>query len=517
MGSDEVGMRRRIGAVSTEEGTGWRPLGRPARPRRSGPAEPVSTEHGAFSVSPFVRLSRVHGLSAAGDAMIAVALAGSLFFSIDPSAARWRVGLYLGLTIAPFTLVSPLIGPALDRAAGGRRAMIIAINAMRVVVAVLMIGNLDSLLLFPLAFAILVLQKGYAIAKAAIVPTTVKSHEELLEKNARLALLSGVAGFLGAAPAALVSLIVGPGGSVALAAVTFCVAFVASTRLPRVAVASGPEGEHEKRELRSGGIRLAASATGVLRGIIGFFTFLVAFAYRGGTDDIDLSGTGSAIGARLHEELLDVDLGATGSSALRLGAVVAFTVLGTLAGSVLAPRLRDRVHEERLLLGGLAVIAATSFLGVWSGGLGGAMLVAASVGLGVSAGKLAFDSIVQRDAPDANHGRTFARFETRFQLFWVVGAIVPVVFKIPARVGFFMLAAAAGVAAFSYYVGSRNAGQPLVVRPPAHQPLQPRDDTDVAPVPDPDPDATAVVATPADDGDPTLLDLGTSSEDGRLF
>ena len=165
---------------------------------------------------------------------------------------------------------------------------------------------------------------------------------------------------------------------------------------------------------------------------------------------------------------------------------------------------------------GLTIIAATSFLGVWSGGLSGAMLVAFSVGLGVSAGKLAFDSIVQRDAPDANYGRTFARFETRFQMFWVVGAIVPVVFKIPARLGFFMLAAAAGAAAFSYFVGSRNAGRPLVVRPPAHQPLQPRDDTEVAPEPVPDPDVTDAIPTPADDGDPTLLDPGPSS-DGRLF
>ena len=39
--------------------------------------------------------------------------------------------------------------------------------------------------------------------------------------------------------------------------------------------------------------------------------------------------------------------------------------------------------------------------------------------------KLAFDSLVQRDAPDANRGRSFARFETRFQLVWVIGALLP--------------------------------------------------------------------------------------------
>ena len=108
---------------SSEDGTGWKPLGKPNRPRRTGSSEPVSTEHGAFAVSPFVRLSRVHGLSAAGDAMIAVALAGSLFFSIDPSDARWRVALYLVLTIAPFAVVTPLLGPetAVVTSSDGRR------------------------------------------------------------------------------------------------------------------------------------------------------------------------------------------------------------------------------------------------------------------------------------------------------------------------------------------------------------------------------------------------------------
>ena len=118
------------------------------------------TKKGKFIVSPFVRLSRVHALCAAGDAMITVALAGSLFFSIDPSAARWRVGLYLALTIAPFAVVSPLIGPIIDRYAGGRRLMILAINLGRMIAAILMVANLDSLFLFPLAFTILVLQKS---------------------------------------------------------------------------------------------------------------------------------------------------------------------------------------------------------------------------------------------------------------------------------------------------------------------------------------------------------------------
>ena len=83
-------------------------------------------------------------------------------------------------------------------------------------------------------------------------------------------------------------------------------------------------------------------------------------------------------------------------------------------------------------------------------------MLAACVGVAASAGKLAFDSIVQRDAPDANRGRSFARFETRFQVAWVAGAFIPVVIPLPARLGYLVVAAAAGFAAFSYVVGRRT-------------------------------------------------------------
>ena len=63
---------------------------------------------------------------------------------------------------------------------------------------------------------------------------------------------------------------------------------------------------------------------------------------------------------------------------------------------------------------------------------------------------------MQRDAPDANYGRSFARFETRFQLMWVFGALIPVIFTLPARLGFGVLAIAAGFAAVSYMFGTNN-------------------------------------------------------------
>jgi hypothetical protein len=41
--------------------------------------------------------------------------------------------------------------------------------------------HLDGLLLFPLAFGLLVLQKGYSVAKSAVVPSLVRNDIELVE------------------------------------------------------------------------------------------------------------------------------------------------------------------------------------------------------------------------------------------------------------------------------------------------------------------------------------------------
>jgi hypothetical protein len=77
-------------------------------------------------------------------------------------------------------------------------------------------------------------------------------------------------------------------------------------------------------------------------------------------------------------------------------------------------------------------------------------LLAGAIGLATSGAKLAFDSIVQRDAPDAARGGTFARFETRFQLAWVAGSFLPVVIPIPIWGGMVAIALGAAFAAFTY-------------------------------------------------------------------
>jgi hypothetical protein len=411
--------------------TGWEPLSKP--PRRRGANR--------FVVSPFTRLARTHACAVAGDTLIALALANSLFFDIDPNAARTRVAMYLLLTMAPFAVVAPLIGPALDRARGGRRLMVIGSNGLRAVICVMMIGDLDSMLLFPEAFAVLVLAKGYHVAKSAIVPTVVRSDAELVEANSRLSFLSGVVGFVAAVPGGLAFLVAGSEGVLVLAVAVFSVGAVMALRVPATQVVVDDTSETEREELRGGGIILAASAMGLMRGIVGFLTFLVAFALR--TDD---------------------------APTYQFGIVIAASGIGSLLGALVAPALRrNDMPEERIVQTVLGLTGLAGVMAAWGGGIVAAAALALCIGISASSAKLAFDSVVQRDAPDANRGRSFARFETRFQLTWVVGAFLPVVIPVPMEIGFLVIAACATFALVSYLAGLRRLerGEMPVRRKPA--------------------------------------------------
>lgn len=434
---------------------GWRPLQKP-------PRQNLLTA----DASPFTRFARVHALSSVADGLVTIALAGSIFFSVDPSAARNKVALYLFLTIAPFAVVTPLIGPAVDRARGGRRTMVLASTFGRAVIAFLMVGHIDSLLLFPEAFAMLVLQKTYVIANRALVPKLVDSERQLVEANSKLALISAVGSMGGAAFGALLALIGGPGWSAALAFVVFAVGGVASLQLPVLRVADQPEGAAERRELRGTGILLAGSAIGVLRGIVGFLTFLLAFEFRGGKEGVDVEPLGAAVGAS-SAIVRKIDItGDPRAPAWHFGLVVLGAGIGALVGARLAPALRRRVPEERIVLGTLLTTFLLGVVASLNGGLLGAFVLSTTVALASGAGKLAFDSLVQRDAPDANYGRSFARFEARFQLTWVIGAFIPVVLHFDARLGYILVTLAAAFASASYLVGVRRARH-VPVRAPA--------------------------------------------------
>lgn len=443
------------------ESDGWAPL---RDVRRSStdtprPEQPPQGIGNGLVVTPFTRLARVHALSVIGDGCIAVALAGSIFFSIDPADARWRVALYLVLTIAPFAIVTPLLGPAIDRARGGRRGMIIGSLITRVIIAFFMSRHIDSLLLFPEAFAMLVLQKAYGVSRTALVPAVVPREEELIQANSKLALISSIGAVVGGTFGVILIAIFGNAASTILAMFVFSLGAVAALALPQVQVAAEPVDDTERLEVRGANILLGATAIAVMRGIVGFTTFLLAFHLRAGDDGVDLTEVGSGVGAAAAivqgADVIDV-IGTEGPPQWHLGVAGLAAGAGAFLGARYAPVVRDRTSEERIVFGALVAIAITASLGAWGGGITGTAMLAFGVAISAATAKLGFDALVQRDAPRTNYGRQFAKFEGRFQLFWALGAFLAVISRIPIQFGALLVALAAIFAAVSYELGRRT-------------------------------------------------------------
>ena len=379
--------------------------------------------------SKFRRLAITHALMMGGDAAMIVALADSLFFDIDLDAARSRVLLFLVIGFAPFLVVAPLIGPLIDRVAGGRRFVIQVVALSRVVLTLLMAQYLDALALFPLVFASLVLQKTYAVSKSAIVPSTVRSEDELVEANSKLGLIAGITGAVAVVPAGILLQVVGSSATLVYGAIIFVGALVAATRLSPDIVASDAVDANETRELHSSNIQLGAIAMTVLRGLVGFTFFHLAFWLR------------------------SQDRGT-----IWFAAVVGVSAIASMVGNAVASMLRARVREETMLTIALLVCAGAGLGVSVLGGPLGAVVLAAVLNLMAALGRLNFESIVQRDAPGANRGRAFAVFETRFQLSWAVGAFVAVALQVSGTIGFLIVGVVAVAASIHVLGRSRSGG-----------------------------------------------------------
>jgi MFS family permease len=377
----------------------------------------------------FSRLATAHGLSVAGDAMVTVALAGSVFFSIRPDEAQGRVALSLLFTMLPFGVVAPFLGPAIDRSRGGRRAMLIAAAGGRVVFALLMARWVNGMLLFPAALGLLILSKTHSVVKSSLVPSAVRSPKDLVEANGKLAMLAAIVGFAAAAPASAILKLSGGDWVLRVAAVVYLAATVAALRLrPALPTAPGdqpaPTAAHE--HVLSRGVTLAATTMAALRGVVGFLTFAVAFDFR-----------------RTH------------APTWWFGVVLSASVLGSFLGAFVGARVRAVLREEHMLAGSVWLVALVALFAGRFASRPTLAVFALAVGLAAATARLAFDAIVQRDGAEAARGRSFARFEATFQLVWVAAALIPVVVGIPRRAACFVLALASAMAGLSYFAGRR--------------------------------------------------------------
>ena len=191
------------------------------------------------------RLIELHAFNAAGDAAVAISLAGTLFFA-QPGEARGQVALFLGLTMLPFAVVAPLLGPFLDRFSHGRRWAIGSTMALRAFLCWLMADAVatQSIAMFPTALGVLVASKAYGVTRAATVPRLQPHGLTLVKANSRIS-LAGVVGAAISAPLAGLAATFGSQWSLRYAFVVFAGATILSILLP------GPGRRHRRASCRS--------------------------------------------------------------------------------------------------------------------------------------------------------------------------------------------------------------------------------------------------------------------------
>ena len=355
-------------------------------------------------------LLSVHALHAAGDAMVTVALAGTLFFSVPIGEARSRVALYLLLTMLPFALLVPVAGPLLDRFPHGRRNVLALTTGGRGLLTWVMAGATASLGLYPLALAVLVLSRAYGVARAAAVPRVRPDGLGLVSTNARLNVAAVGAGAVAAAVASGISALLGPGWVLRVASLLLITGGVLSLRLPaHVDEAPDPSSE------RPAAVRLTRAAVEVmtplaaavaLRALAGLLTLFLAFLLR-----------------------------AEGSPGVLVAAVVAAAALGQLAGTTAAARLPE--GSSRVLAW---VSLGAPFVACLGAAVSGAdpwvVATAGATGVSVSLSKFALDAALQEHVGARSLGTAFARSETALQLAWVLGAGVAVLLPATPALGF---------------------------------------------------------------------------------
>ena len=220
-----------------------------------------------------------------------------------------------------------------------------------------------------------------------------------------------------------------------VAAVVFVVGGVLALRIPRSETAAPVEEPTVTVELHAPSIVYAGTAMAVLRGTVGFLTFFLAFHLK-----------------------------QVGEPAWFYGLALASGSLGGFLGVVVSPVARRRVREETMLSAALLVAAAVALLCARSGGRPATLVIALTIAVAAQFGRIAFDSLLQRDGPEHLRGRNFARFETRFQLVWVAGALIPVALLdvLTTREGYLALGVALAVAGATYVLSLRSlaAGSP---------------------------------------------------------
>lgn len=377
------------------------------------------------------------------DAAMAIALADTLFFAAASGESKGKVALYLAITIAPFAVIAPLIGPALDRLQHGRRVALAASFALRTLLAVVLIFNFDgatgsfpSWVLYPCALGMMVLSKSFSVLRSAVTPRVLPPSIDLVRVNSRLTtfgLLGGtmIGGGIAAACQYFFHLFDMPGALYVVVAVSVAGAVLAM-RIPKwVEVTEGevpatltyhggtgelrrhPDGHKTSAPARQPLGRNTITALWgncTIKAMVGFLFLYPAFV------------------AKAH------DAGAWEQLKI-LGLIGAAAAIGNFVGNMTSARMQLG-HPAQVVV--YCTVAVTvSALGT---ALTGKLLVAALATLITSGcaaiGKASLDASLQDDLPEESRASAFGRSESLLQLAWVAGGAIGVLIYTELWVGF---------------------------------------------------------------------------------
>lgn len=449
-------------------------------------------------------LAQLIELSAAGsigDGFVAVALAGTLFFNASVSQARGQVALALLITMAPFALLAPFIGPMLDRVQHGRRYIMIGTVLARGLLCWGMAGAVqhkDTLTLLPAAFGVLVLQKVYSVTRASVTPRLLPREITLVTANSRCALASLIATTAGVPVAAGIDYVAGgdAGGAawvLRVGTLVYLLAMIPGIRLPSgvdepaAEVAAhqpgSPDGAAPDGAAQHGAAQHGATAAGGTRLVDGLTS-------TAGSGNGQSAGAASPGAGRLRQDggrnrrlrwklfprpvgpVVGEALGANitlraysgfmifflafllrtvhfdgVSDHLALGEMIVAVAVGGFIGTAIGAALRSRAPQA-IVFGMLAVTLVVTTLCALYFGLWAAVIVAFAAALGQTLVKLALDSIVQHEISADVRSSTFAASETLHQLSWVIGGLIGLLLSITGS-GVAGLSVAAGGLALS--------------------------------------------------------------------
>jgi len=378
--------------------------------------------------------------SGAADVFVTVALAGSIFFSTSVDQARGRVVLFLIVTMAPFAILAPFIGPFLDRMQTGRRFVLAGTLMARGLLCYAMSAAVhNNLTLLPAAFGILILQKAYGVVKVSVTPRLLPPEISLVTANSRSGLIALAGSTAAAGVAAGVQVTAGTAWTLRAGTVVYILAMLLAFRLPdqvdvppvpapateppqdgspaatrpleQAALPPGttPNGTEPKSHAPRGRalsrvgpvVAEAMGVNAVLRAFSGYTLFLFAFVLRG---------------PHFYTHT---------SNSAKLGALAFGLSAGSLAAMAVGSLFKSRA-PQLLMFTTLIVAPAVAAAAAWFFSLWAVVAVVFAAIFCASLAKLAQDSIVQREIGEDIRSSTFSVSETLNQVANVAGGLAGV-------------------------------------------------------------------------------------------